>query len=246
MAGDVVDLRDFYETPLGRTARRMIGRRVHELWPDLAGQRVLGLGFATPYLRPYIAAAERVMAMMPASQGVLAWPPEGPGRVALAEELALPLPDRAIDRLLLIHCLETTDNERALMREAWRVLADGGRLLVVAPNRRSLWARLDSTPFGTGRPYTTNQLGRLLRDTMFMPVQTRSALVMPPFAWRVMMRAAPAWEKLGRNWLPNFAGVHLVEATKQLYAATGGVRARAQRERAYVPVPEGFRLAGSR
>ena len=239
MASDIVDLRDFYETPLGRMARRMIGRRIHEIWPDLPQMRLLGLGFATPYLRPYLTTAERVCAVMPASQGVLSWPPEGPGLVTLAEETQLPLPDRAMDRVLLIHGLETTDNERALMREIWRVLADGGRLLVVAPNRRSLWARFDRTPFGTGRPYTKDQLARLLRDTMFMPQQTRSAMVMPPFTSRMMVRAAPAWERLGTSWLPNFAGVLLLEATKQLYAASGGLRGKERR--AYVPLPEGFR-----
>ena len=30
-----------------------------------------------------------------------------------------------------------------MMRELWRVLADGGRMIVVAPNRRGLWARFD-------------------------------------------------------------------------------------------------------
>src|ERR1700761_4809577 len=114
MASDIIDLRDFYETPLGRMARRMIGRRIHEIWPDLPQMRLLGLGFATPYLRPYLANAERVCAVMPASQGVLAWPPEGPGLVTLAEETQLPLPDRSMDRVLMVHWLETTDNERAL------------------------------------------------------------------------------------------------------------------------------------
>ena len=45
---DVVDLRDFYETQLGQMARRMIRRGVRALWPDVRGQRVLGLGYATP------------------------------------------------------------------------------------------------------------------------------------------------------------------------------------------------------
>ncbi|HEY1723383.1 MAG TPA: methyltransferase domain-containing protein [Magnetospirillaceae bacterium] len=240
MWNDVVDLRDFYGTALGQMARRMIRRRIRLIWPDLRDMRLLALGFGTPYLRPYITETERVLAVMPAAQGVMHWPPEGPGVVALAEETDLPLPDRSVDRVLVIHCLESTENLRGTMREIWRVLADGGRVLMVAVNRRSLWARLERTPFGQGRPYTPSQLSRLLRDTMFMPLQTQSALFMPPFRSRMVLRSAPAWEKIGERFFPRFAGVVLIEATKQLYAGTA-VRTSAESKRAYVALPSGFR-----
>jgi len=240
MWNDVVDLREFYATPLGQMTRRMLRRRIRLIWPDLHGMRVLALGYGTPYLRPFLEEAERTIAIMPAAQGVMPWPPEGPGLVALGEETDLPLPDRSIDRVLVIHCLESTENLRGMMREIWRVLADGGRLLMVAANRRSLWARLERTPFGQGRPYTPAQLNRLLRDTMFMPLQSQAALFMPPFRSRVILRSGPAWEKLGERWFPRFAGAVLVEATKQLYAGTA-VRERTEAKRAYVALPQGLR-----
>jgi SAM-dependent methyltransferase len=240
MWNDVVDLREFYATALGQMARRMLRRRIRLIWPDLKGMRLLALGFGTPYLRPFLGETERTIAIMPAAQGVVPWPPEGPGLVALAEESELPLPDRSVDRVLVVHCLESTENQRGMMREIWRVMADGGKLLMVAANRRSLWARLERTPFGQGRPYTPAQLNRLLRDTMFMPLQTQAALFMPPFRSRVILRSGPAWEQLGERWFPRFAGVVLVEATKQLYAGTA-VRERAAGKRAYVALPQGLR-----
>jgi len=236
---DVVDLRDFYDTSLGQVARRLIRRRIRMLWPDLSGQRVLGLGFATPYLRPLRAEAERVLAIMPPSQGVLPWPPEGPGLVALADETELPLPDRSIDRVLMIHAIESTEQVRAMMREVWRVMSDGGRLLVIAPNRRGIWARLERTPFGNGRPYTPGQLSRLLRDNLFTPVQTSAALFVPPTTSRMVMKSAPAWEEAGARWFPSFAGVLMVEAAKQIYAGTAVREVRARR-RAYITLPQGI------
>ncbi len=235
---DVVELREFYASRPGQMARRMLRRRIRALWPDVRGQRLLGLGFATPFLSPFREEAERVLAVMPASQGVLHWPPEGAGLVALAEETDLPLPDRAVDRVLLVHALESTEHVRALMREAWRVLDDGGRLLVVAPNRRGIWARLERTPFGNGRPYTPGQLARMLRDNMFVPVQSAGALFMPPVRSRMMLRAAPAWEAVGARWFQPVAGVLLMEAAKRIYAGTplGQVRAR----RRYAVVPQGL------
>lgn len=218
MSADVVDLRDFYASPLGQAARRQIMRRIRVLWPDLTGQRVLGLGYATPYLRPWLSEAERVMAMMPAPQGVLAWPEDGPNRVSLVDEAELPLPDLSVDRVLLVHALEHTEQLRPLLREIWRVLAGGGRLMIVAPNRRGLWARFERTPFGHGHPYTAGQLSRLLRDHLFTPLETGAALFTPPFGSRLWLRSTNAWEGLNWPWLQRFAGVVITEASKQLYS----------------------------
>lgn len=240
MWNDVIDLRDFYQSDLGQVARRMIRRQISRIWPDLRGLRVLGLGYATPYLRLMQEEAERVIAVMPAGQGVIAWPPGEKSLVCLADESELPLPDRSVDRVLLIHALESTEHVRAILREIWRVLADGGRLLVVTPNRRGIWARLERTPFGQGRPYTPAQLSRLLRDTMFMPEEAATALFMPPFRSRMVLRSAPAWEKIGSRWFPTFAGVILVEAGKQIYGGSP-VQEQAVGARRYVALPNGLR-----
>ena len=47
---DVIDLRDFYSQRLGIVARQLINRGIRARWPNAEGQRVLGLGYPTPYL----------------------------------------------------------------------------------------------------------------------------------------------------------------------------------------------------
>lgn len=219
MWNDIVDLRGFYTGPLGLVTRRLIGRRLREIWPRLTGQRVLGIGFAGPFLGPFRAEAERVLAAMPAGQGCMRWPEGAPNLAVLTEERALPFPDRSIDRLLLVHCLEGAAELRPLMREGWRVLADGGRLVVIVPNRRGLWARSENTPFAQGRPYSMGQITRLLRDNMFVPRQTTTALFVPPVWARFFGPWASTLETIGARWFPTFAGVLMVEAEKQIYAA---------------------------
>ncbi len=240
---DVVDLRDFYETSMGHVAQRMIRRRLRALWPDVKGRRVLGLGYATPFLRPFLGEAERVIAAMPAGQGVLHWPREGPNRVVLVDEAELPLPDVSIDRLLLVHALEHSEQIRPLLRESWRVLASGGRMLVVAPNRRGIWALSDRTPFGFGQPYSLAQLSRLLRDNMFTPERVATALYIPPVRRRIVLSSAPAWEKIGQRWFKALAGVIMVEVGKTLYAA-GPVKSR-RRSRVEGVIPTGTATARS-
>ncbi len=222
---DAVDLRDFYATPLGVVARRMIARRVRALWPDVRGLSVLGLGYALPYLLMFRSEAVRVVAAMPAAQGVIIWPADGPGLTMLVDETDLPLADRSVDRLLLVHALECAERTRPMMREAWRVLADGGRMIVVAPNRRGLWARFETTPFGHGRPYTEGQLSRGLRDCLFTPHQATPALFVPPLRSRFLLSSAAAWETIGCRWFPSFGGVVVFEATKQIHAVRLSVAA---------------------
>jgi SAM-dependent methyltransferase len=235
---DIVDLRDFYASSLGLMARRLIRRRVRQFWPDIAGQNMLGIGFAIPYLSPFRGEAARIFALMPAAQGVMQNDEELPGYSLLADETALPFPDCSIDRLLIVHALESTDNPRALLREAWRVLADSGRLLVIVPNRRGIWARMETTPFGNGRPYGAGQINRLLRDNLFTPMQAGSALFLPPLQSRMLLGSAAAWEKIGEAWFSSFGGVRLVEAAKQIYCANPLREASRQRS-GYLVLPSG-------
>lgn len=222
---DVVDLRAFYGERLGRIARRLIAERLRRHWPSLAGERVLGLGYATPYLEGLSAGAERRFAFMPAAQGVVNWPLDGPSATALVEGDALPLPDASVDRVLVIHCLEMAENPPDQLREIWRVLAPGGRVLLVVPNRRGLWAHAENTPFGSGQPYSRGQLTALLRDTMLSPEVWSEALALPPIGRRGWLGGGATWERVGLSLWPAFAGVIIVEATKQLYQ---GVPARAR------------------
>ncbi|MBN8994185.1 MAG: class I SAM-dependent methyltransferase [Rhizobiales bacterium] len=223
MYPDVVDLRAFYGEHLGQIARRLILGRLKRCWPSVAGDRVVGLGFATPYLADFSAGAERVLAFMPAVQGVVNWPPDGANVAALIEDDALPLRDASVDRVLAIHSLEMASDASNHLREIWRVLSPGGRMLLVVPNRRGIWARGEKTPFGYGRPFSRGQLTELLREASFMPQAWSEALAVPPIPWRPFVRSGRIWEQVGITLWPVFAGAIIVEASKQLYQ---GVPAR--------------------
>jgi SAM-dependent methyltransferase len=251
MSIDVVDLRNFYAQRLGTVARRFVGRGIRGRWGDTRSMRVLGIGYATPYLGLFREEAERCLAFMPAPQGVVKWPSRSAGLAALVEEDALPLTDAAVDRVLLVHALEMSRDPTGLLREIWRVLAAGGRLLAVVPNRRGLWTRMDTTPFGHGRPYSRSQITHLLRETWFTPTGWGEALYVPPIARNWFLRSAVAWERAGAVTSAPFAGVHIVEATKQVYRA---VPARRERRRLLpalepalaAPLPGGARAMGAR
>ena len=63
MTSDVVDLHGFYASGLGQMARRALRRRIRQMWPNLAGETVLGLGYATPVLGQFLGEAQRTFAL---------------------------------------------------------------------------------------------------------------------------------------------------------------------------------------
>lgn len=217
---DVLDLRTFYyRTRLGRLSQSAIRNQLLELWPDCDGMNVLGFGFAVPLLRPYLANARRVTALMPAQQGVMPWPAGQDNVSVLCEETFWPVETDSIDRLIMLHGLETGEDPIALLDECYRVLAPEGRGIFIVPNRAGLWARRDATPFGFGRPYSLGQLEAMLAAIGLKPARHAAALFPPPSDKRFWMRTSAFWEKLGNHVSQRFAGgVLIIEVTKQVPA----------------------------
>ena len=229
---DVHDLRNFYyRSAKGRAAQQVIRDELVAMWPKVAAHTVAGFGFAVPLLRPFLGDARRVIGLMPAPQGVMAWPAGQKNVSVLCEDTLWPLQSGQVDRLVVMHGLETSDHPAALLQECWRVLGPHGKAVFIVPNRSGLWSRSDKTPFGHGRPYSMSQLETELRAQDFKPERMRSTLYQPPSSEKPWRRLAPMMERAGR-FLPVFAagGVLMVEATKQVPAPTPpGAPARVRR-----------------
>lgn len=219
MVLDVHAAADFYATAQGIVAARLIRDRLAKLWPDMSGLAVLGLGYTPPFLRAWRDTARLAVALTPAQLGAARWPAGAPNLTCMAEEDALPFSGPVFDRVLLIHGLETAENARRMLREIWRVMKDDARLMVIAPNRRGMWAYFESTPFGHGTPYSPGQVGRMLADSMFRVERRDTALFLPPTSVRLVLRGNRLWERVGHWAMPQCAGVTMTEAVKDAYSA---------------------------
>ncbi|RFC67830.1 MULTISPECIES: class I SAM-dependent methyltransferase [Mesorhizobium] len=239
MSSDIVNIRAFYASLTGRLAERSLTMALSSIWANVPKERLVGLGYTLPWLERFGADSDRAIAFMPAAQGAVRWPGEKPSATALVFEEELPLVDSSVDRVLLVHTLEHSENPRETLNEIWRVLSPAGRVVIVVPNRRGVWARFEHTPFGTGRPYSRGQLDALLREANFTPSAWADALFCPPSKRRWVLRLHSSLERLGRRFWPIFSGVIVVEAQKRLYQALPAAK-RASR-RVFVPVltPQG-------
>lgn len=239
---DVTELHRFYSEPLGMATCRIIRKAIRSFWKNTSENRVqqiMGIGYAPPYLLPFRELEKnRVVAVMPAGQGVIHWPRHTPENAAiLSHETELPLQDETIDKAIIVHGFEFLDPE-LFFPELWRVLASNGQALFIVPSRSGCWSRAEKTPFGHGRPYSAMQLERALKQALFIPVKTSHALYYPPIKTRFLLKISPAIERIARTLNLPFGGVVMILAEKRLHAPIGGNKAPAF-------VPAGAKLASN-
>lgn len=246
MRPNVVQLREFYASALGARVRRSLSLAVRGCWPELAGDTLVGVGYANPALRSFLRQEKHdkatIFSLMPAAQGAVVWPDYGANRSVLYKAGRFPLRDHQLNRLLLVHALEHSEDEAQLLAECWRVLVPGGRMIVVVPSRRSMWSRGAATPFSHGKPYSAAQLREVVCE-QFTLVQTRGVLSYAPSQSRWLLKLSGVLERLSPWLSPMLGGAILMEVEKQLYA---GVKDRKAPRRLADYVPAAVKPALSR
>ncbi len=217
----VNQLKEFYDSEIGGIVQSILIGHISGLWADVHGYRVMGCGYTLPYLQYFMdKSPERVFAMMSKEQGVAYWPKDKKNLVMTCEEDRFPIENASLDRVILVHYLESCNDLRSSIRDIWRVLKPNGRVLVIVPNRLGAWAHADWSPFGYGRPFTVSQLSLLLNDNLFSTENYESALFVPPIPDSpIIMRSANIIERFGSKILPFVAGVHIMEFSKKIYAS---------------------------
>jgi len=212
------DFKDFYRRRRGRLISRLLTGHIRAVLPSLMNKTLVGYGYAAPYIQKIYKDTDRAICVNPSKFGGHHWPQGKPNALCLSEGDALPLDTESVDCILVVHGFEFADDPDAFLQECWRVLKGHGRLILMVPNRTGLWARYDGSPFGHGVPYTLRLLKTHLKKNLFVSEREERALFMPPFKSFLVLKTAYIFESFGRFFLSRLAGVHILEASKQLYA----------------------------
>ena len=205
----VRDFDDFYKTREGRLVRRVL-RQAISSYADFSKNNV-GIGYSTPYI-------ESALSIFPVSLKILDDDGKRLNNVTCADLSALPLESSSLDTVIFAHGLESCEYPEDVLKEISRVLKSEGRLIMIVPNRRGLWAHCEWSPFGHGRPFSAAQLRFLFSETAFVCDEMKSVLFTPPLKWRVMLRLSSFFEKYCPYVLSTMGGVNIAVARKQTYA----------------------------
>lgn len=208
----------FYYTREGWIVKKIIRSHISSLVKKTQPLEVAGLGYTLPYLDIFKNETCSKVSLMPGTMGGISWPKGKPNKTALITTPGLPLANNSMDMILAVHFLEHAEYFDLALKDIYRALKSNGRLILIVPNRTSMWARRDWSPFGHGRPFSASQIENALEEALFSVQDHRNALFMPPVKWRLLLKAAWGFERFGNLICPAFGGVHCIDAVKQVYA----------------------------
>ena len=208
----------YYSSPIGIMTRRLVRNKIYQLWPELRHYSLLGIGYPHPYLNRYTQQVERAVLTMPPVNELTPWLHNDKNCLCVSEFDGQPFSDDFFDRILISHCLEFLSNVPEVLNECRRILKPNGRILLVVPNRHSMWSRAENTPFGYGSPFTPMQIKDYLNDARFYIERMENALYAPPREHRLIRQISPFIERYGSYMFFRFGGVHVIEVSKQTFA----------------------------
>ncbi len=133
---------------------------------------------------------------------------------------ALPVSEQSLDLLVLPHVLDFSADPHAVLREAERVLAPQGRLLVTGFNPWSLWGvrkfkRTEQTPWQgnfVALPRLKDWLSLLGLETM----RGEYLCYRPPVQRERVLARTSFMEAAGDRWWPAAGGVYCLDVIKRV------------------------------
>ncbi len=213
-------LREWFETPLGRSLQAFEVNALRAVLPGLFGTVAVQLGRLgrLDMLDASVAPTRVVLDVLAAAGG------EDPVVRGLPEQL--PFLPGSVDLVLLPHTLDFSDDPHRVLREVECVLAPQGHAVVLGFNPLSLWGlkralacRPRPVPW-SGHFFRLARIKDWLALLGFECVQGRMLYYRPPLAREGVMDRLHFLDKMGDRWWPLAAAVYLLVARKRVLGVT--------------------------
>jgi len=148
-----------------------------------------------------------------------------PGVALVAEPTALALQSDSVDVLLLPHTLEFASDPHEVLREAVRVLAGEGELVLLGFEPLGGWSLRHAFtrggfPPGLVRTIPAHRLADWLKLLGFEVGVVERFLYVPPLASLQNGKAGGVLERVGRRVWPRLSGAYLLHARKRTFTMT--------------------------
>lgn len=203
----LADIIHFLQSPLGAEVVQCVQRTVCPLLGNtshIPARKILGIGYTSPYIQ----GVEYQHILPPLYYDTFHCLENGrTPHTVVADEDHMPFANDTVDLAVVIHALEHAHSPWGMMTELQRLMVSGGRVIVVVPNRVSLWSRVHKTPFASGMPYTKKQLAYIMQSVGFMPVKQYYGVLFPPWYMPLQPRVARVCTTVGRYVWPENGGV---------------------------------------
>jgi len=211
-------LREWFETPLGRSLQLHELHRLRSVLPGLYGTTAVQLG--------RLGAVNLLDACELPARFLIDEDPDGQAAGLLAKADELPFNSGSIDLLLLPHTLDYCADPHGVLREVNRVLSPEGHAAILGFNPWSWWGlrRLFATrprraPW-SARFLPLARIKDWLRLLDFDLTQGSMLFYRPPLRRESVMDRLRFLDKMGDRWWPMTAAVYLLVARKRVAGMT--------------------------
>lgn len=197
----------WFNTPRGRLVWQLELEILLKSLRPCRGERILDAGCGTGNLAQALVARGAVVTGVDVSPAMLRIAREkvqgDKATFIEADVTSLPFARESFDAAVCFTVLEFTQQPEEALSELWRVIKPGGRMVIGALNRLSLWvlARKGRGVFASARFYSPGEMRRLILSATSASggaVKWTAAVYFPPRLKNKLLRYAGIFEFVGR------------------------------------------------
>ncbi|MBO8128593.1 MAG: methyltransferase domain-containing protein [Peptococcaceae bacterium] len=215
----------WYETPLGSMVEKLEYDLFYKIAKPKAGEKALDAGCGTGRLALDLAGKGVSVTGIDTSEAMLAIArskvqDQNKVQFLRGNMEAIPAASETFTLVIAFTSLEFTGQPEAAVRELWRMVRPGGRLIVAALNAWSPWAwwrsrKTGHSVFAKAHFFSPWELLRLLaRNTGERCLVWNTAVFIPPGANSCIIKTAPVWEVAGRLFFKPLGALIIVRVDK--------------------------------
>lgn len=206
---------DFYESALGKITKRLLCETLYPMMRLKHYDGVCKLGYCLPFTENMREEKRKLPIFNSIFSGVLT---DHNAPSIVVDENHLPLNNGSQEKLLCAHLFEYTASPEKVIKEITRVLSPAGEVFFIIPNRRGLWVKYETTPFGQGKPYAKKQLIDIFKKHNLVITEHKTSLFFPPIKVSSIRLYVNMAEYIGQHsFLSDYGGVHIIKAVKKNY-----------------------------
>lgn len=146
--------------------RRILSRLLDESLDELDRPRILDIGCGTGATMGFLERYGQVTGIDVSLKAIRYCQVQDRSRLCLADGASLPFADRSFDLVTALDLLEHLPQEARGLQEIWRVLKNGGRVVLFVPAFMFLWSDFDRFS-GHHRRYTRGELRQRVEEAGF-------------------------------------------------------------------------------
>lgn len=209
-------LNAWWSSTLGQLVIQVETEKLIKVFPQLFGYHILLLGIVSQFKMIEYSVIPYQSVVNPFHKD------NGFAKTITGKWDVLPFANNSVDLIVLPHTLDFSEDSRAVLQEACRVLIPEGRLLVFGFNPFSLWRFKSFLSEGRETKPMNCELKSLgsikrdLRSQNFQIIDQDYFLFQPPMKNIRMMEKLGFLNKISRFGLKGLSGVYFIEAQKKV------------------------------